>query len=144
MDYQGLDEATADAKRQYSFLKQYKFPKHLGGRSVDLLIGLKDADLIPTHVATLKNGLSVFKSPFSDIFGSSLVFGGSHSSFNRSGQKASVVMFLNNIQDNFPNTQTLLPPIHDQTLGFSPDFPKGQCDHDKEPRGCVHSARPLT
>ena len=144
MDYQDLGPATADAKRQYNFLKNMDFPKSIGGRPVDMLIGIKNADLIPTHVATLRNGLQVFQSPFIDVFGSSLIFGGSHNSFNQSGHVASVVMFLNEIQNKFPDTQTLLPPIHDQSLGVSPIFPKGQCLHDKGSQGCVHLSGPLT
>ena len=57
-------------------------PSYIGGDKVRLLIGLKNALIQPILLFTLSSGLGVYKSPFTDIFGSNICYGGPHSSFS--------------------------------------------------------------
>jgi hypothetical protein len=57
-------------------------PGYVGGDKVKLLIGLKTAHIQPIHLFTLPSGLGVYKSPFTDIFGSDICYGGPHTSFS--------------------------------------------------------------
>ena len=56
-------------------------PEFVGGSQVDLLIGNQDYALDPVRIGVLPCGLSVFESPFYDIFGSNICFGGPHPLF---------------------------------------------------------------
>ena len=53
-------------------------PSSVGGDEVGLLIGIKAAKLGPKLMYTLPSGLGVYKSPFVDVYGSSVCFGGTH------------------------------------------------------------------
>lgn len=57
-------------------------PDYVGGDKVKLLIGLKTAHIQPILLFTLPSGLGVYKSPFTDIFGSDICYGGPHTSFS--------------------------------------------------------------
>ena len=48
-----------------------------------MLIGIKNTNLVPVLIKTLKSGVGVYKSPFKDIFGSRIIFAGPHASFTR-------------------------------------------------------------
>ena len=68
-----------------SELRQHKeefmnevLPTRVGGREVDLLIGIKASALSPVLLCTLPSGISVFRCKFQDLYGSTLAFGGSH------------------------------------------------------------------
>ena len=87
MQSQDLSEATKEAKSIYPHLCNIIFPHQLGGRPVDLLIGIKDSTLIPTYHASLPSGLNMYRSPFTDVYGSNVVYGGTHPSFNTSPQR---------------------------------------------------------
>ena len=68
-------------------------PESVGGTQVDLLIGNQDHSLDPVRIGVLPCGLSVFQSPFYDIFGSNICFGGPHPLFaetNRANHFSSV------------------------------------------------------
>ena len=58
-------------------------PKYVGGGKVNLLIGIKNTNLVPILIKTLNSGVGVYKSPFKDIFGSRIIFAGPHASFTR-------------------------------------------------------------
>ena len=62
---------------------QYTPSKVCGGGKVNLLIGIKNTNLVPILIKTLKSGVGVYKSPFKDIFGSRIIFAGPHASFTR-------------------------------------------------------------
>lgn len=57
-------------------------PPYVGGACVDLLIGLKDANLEPICVYNLPSGIGLYKSPFKDKFGSVYCYGGPHKIFS--------------------------------------------------------------
>merc|ERR1712015_343573 len=61
-------------------------PDSVGGTQVDLLIGNQDPYLDPERIATLPCGLSVFRSPFVDVFGSNICFGGPHPLFTETNR----------------------------------------------------------
>ena len=61
-------------------------PEFVGGTQVDLLIGNQDHTLDPVRIGVLPCGLSVFKSPFYDIFGSNICFGGPHPLFEETNR----------------------------------------------------------
>ena len=63
-------------------------PESIGGMDVKLLVGIKDASISPVPVFCLANGLGVFESEFTDIYGSRYCYGGPHQLFtqiNKSG-----------------------------------------------------------
>ena len=62
---------------------QYTPSKIRGGGKVNLLIGIKNTNLVPILIKTLNSGVGVYKSPFKDIFGSRIIFAGPHASFTR-------------------------------------------------------------
>ena len=57
-------------------------PAYIGGDNIKILLGLKNANIQPIHLFTLPSGLGVYRSPFTDIFGSNICYGGSHRSFS--------------------------------------------------------------
>jgi len=68
-------------------------PSSVGGRSTDILIGLRSSELQPKLLFTLPSGLGVYRCQFRDQNGSSIAFGGPHSVIsrvNRSFHKFSV------------------------------------------------------
>ena len=142
MEYQDLKFPILEARSNIRSLSKVNFPQSLGGRPVELLVGIKDPELLPKYVATLPTGLNVYKSVFTDVFGSNLIFGGQHPTFVSSPASTSVVMFLNTLRSQTPDMSPLLPDLQDQSLGFSKIFPRGQCQHvQNQPDGLVlHTA----
>ena len=57
---------------------QEPLPPHIGGKEVDILLGIKIPQLIPKLEFTLPNGLAVFRCAFRDTHGSNIAYGGSH------------------------------------------------------------------
>ena len=53
----------------------------VGGSKVQLLLGIKNTKLDPVLVKILPSGIAVYRSPFKDVYGSRLIFGGPHKSF---------------------------------------------------------------
>ena len=92
----GIENVTSEF-RKYDLLdiiEEYKgsvskeegnlpLPKYAGGGRVSLLIGIKNTNLVPVLIKTLKSGVGVYKSPFKDIFGSRIIFAGPHAAFTR-------------------------------------------------------------
>ena len=58
-------------------------PEKVGGSKVQLLLGIKNTKLDPVLVKILPSGAAVYRSPFKDVFGSRLIFGGPHKSFTK-------------------------------------------------------------
>ena len=86
-----------EARSNIRSISKCNFPPSLGGRPVELLVGIKDPKLLPKYVATLPSGLNVYKSVFTDVYGSNLTFGGQHPTIVSSPVSTSVVMFLNTL-----------------------------------------------
>jgi len=63
-------------------------PKKIGGAKAGILIGIKSAHLTPRLKFTLPSGLGVFESTLTDIFGSSICFGGPHRVFTNAYKQA--------------------------------------------------------
>ena len=66
-------------------------PEYVGGSKVNLLLGIKNSAVQPVLLYTLESGISVYRSPFRDTFGSTICYGGSHKSFNKSRSVHSVM-----------------------------------------------------
>merc|ERR1712015_231048 len=96
-------------------------PESVGGTQVNLLIGNQDHSLDPVRIGVLPCGLSVFQSPFYDIFGSNICFGGPHPLFaetNRANHFSSVRLAhftkgITNIQAQMLATPRLYLPTPD-------------------------------
>ena len=93
---QGIDKVTSEFK-QYDLSeisKEFKdntdpdlasepTPPYIGGSDVKLLIGIKNTNLSPILLKILPSSIAVYRSPFTDIWGSRLIFAGPHSSFTK-------------------------------------------------------------
>merc|ERR1711978_811190 len=78
-----LGEINQEARASGLVSEQTKLPPSVGGTQVRLLLGLKDARLQPKFLFELDSGIAVYKSPFTDIYGSDLCYGGPHESISR-------------------------------------------------------------
>ena len=47
------------------------------------MLGIKNTNLDPTLIKILPSGIAVYLSPFKDVFGSRVIFGGPHKSFTK-------------------------------------------------------------
>ena len=78
----GIEDITTEFRKYdlIDIIKEYKgtlnkdesnipLPKYVGGGKVNLLIGIKNTNLVPILIKTLKSGVGVYKSPFRDILG---------------------------------------------------------------------------
>ena len=75
--------------------KNAALPEYIGGQRASLLIGIKNTGLDPVQLFQLPSGLSVFKSPLKDKFGSRLCYGGPHSLFTSVNKSVGSVSHLN-------------------------------------------------
>ena len=67
--------------------KDEVLPEKVGGSRVQLLLGIKNTRLDPILLKILPSGIAVYRSPFKDVFGSRIIFGGPHKSFkNKSAE----------------------------------------------------------
>jgi hypothetical protein len=64
-----------------SFLPNQAWPTQIGGCDVQLLIGIKNTLLVPRVKFVMPNGLAIYESALTDVFGSRLCFGGPHALF---------------------------------------------------------------
>ena len=53
-------------------------PSYVGGQEVDMILGIKSSELVPSLEYTLPSGIGLYRCPFVDTFGSRLAYGGSH------------------------------------------------------------------
>ena len=65
-------------------------PKYVGGSEVHLLLGIKNTNLDPVWIKTFPSGVAVYQSVFKDIWGSDLVFAGSHKTFTNSNKTSNI------------------------------------------------------
>ena len=56
-------------------------PAYIGGDRIKLLIGLTHVNLQPVLIYTLPSGVGVYRSPFKDVFGSNICYGGPYRGF---------------------------------------------------------------
>ena len=64
--------------------KDQILPQKVGGSKVHLLLGIKNINLDPVLIKVLPSGgITVYMSPFKDIYGSRLIFPGPQKSFTK-------------------------------------------------------------
>ena len=92
----GMDSVTMEFRKYYleEICEEYRkscnegdnieqLPPYIGGSPVHLLIGIKNTRLSPVLIKVLDSGIGVYRSPFTDIFGSNIIFGGPHRVFTK-------------------------------------------------------------
>ena len=99
-----------------SLISKDKFPSVVGGTAVDLIIGINQTALMPTHLFTLPSGVQVYRSALTDVFGSNLILAGPHHSITRMNKDNGIslnnleVLFTNDFS-RFRNTVDLVDPL---------------------------------
>ena len=123
-DKHSLEEINSElrASQEYKSLNGASLPQYVGGSRVDLLLGIH-AQALPVFLFKLPSGISVFKSPFTDIFGSRICFGGTHESFKKSATMSGVshaVHFMSALSKTQSvmscAVETVLQSINDELL----------------------------
>ena len=95
-------------------------PASVGGTQVHLLIGIQDVDLDPKYIETLPSGTGVYRSPFVDIFGSRVCYGGPVPlSGDPETHPGAMTMLINEVQHFRDDVYGLKPPIPDK---YAPTF----------------------
>jgi hypothetical protein len=77
-----LEEVNKEALEYADIHPSTPLPSYVGGDSIKLLIGLKNAELEPVCVLSLPSGIGLFKSVFKDVFGSVYCYGGPNRVFS--------------------------------------------------------------
>ena len=75
-----LTEVNKEIRSTHIVTQDEKLPDYVSGSIVHLLIGISESAIQPVHVSTLPSGLSIYRSPFTDIFGSNICYGGTYES----------------------------------------------------------------
>ena len=75
-----LTEVNREIRSMNIVTEEEKLPDFVSGSVVHLLIGISESATQPVHVTTLPSGLSIYRSPFTDIFGSNICYGGTYES----------------------------------------------------------------
>ena len=89
-------------------------PVSVGGTQVHLLIGIQDVDLDPKYIETLPSGTGVYRSPFVDIFGSTVCYGGPvPPTGDPRAHLGAMTMLINEVQHFRDDVYGLNPPIPD-------------------------------
>ena len=102
-------------------------PEYLGGSEVHLLIGIHSSAQ-PVYLTTLLSGISVYRSPFRDRFGSQICYAGSHKSFKTMSEQTPGTHFMSamqNVRDRMRNVEEV-EEVHNSNLEVlfpSPIFP---------------------
>ena len=73
--------------------KEASLPSHVGGRSVDMLIGIQNPELVPKRLFFLPSGIGVYEAPFRDSASTHYAFGGSHYSITKTNKQFGHVSF---------------------------------------------------
>ena len=90
-------------------------PTSVGGGPVGLLLGVKTTKLGPQLLFSLPSGLGVYRSAFTDVYGSSVCFGGPHPLITQAykslgGSVNSVNIFLTELASAFLHSpRTFIP-----------------------------------
>ena len=130
-----LSEVNKDVRESADFDKDQILPSYIGGDKIKILIGLKNAQIEPTFLFSLECGLGVYRSPFTDMFGSNICFGGPHSSFSSVNKSFSSNInhfnaFL--LQTHYQYSNSFYPSLI-RTLSPEPIEDDGYLMHYKEP-----------
>ena len=78
-----LSEINTEVSSSGKLPKDTTLPKHAGGVTVDLIIGISNPELVPKLLFWLPSGIGVFESALKDINSSRIMYGGTHSSITR-------------------------------------------------------------
>ena len=92
-----------------------KLPNKIGGREIDLLIGIKNQLLLPTKKYQLSESLGLYESRLTDKNGSVLVYAGSHKKLDTADTEDSLVSYLNKLRREIPESETFMTNIEDQS-----------------------------
>lgn len=110
---QGIDNVTTEFSRyplsevnselrSIPGMEDRPLPEYIGGSRVQLLLGITDPELDPVRIFNLPSGLGVYQSVFTDIFGSSICYGGPHRVFSQAtinqGPMMASIMFSNEVE----------------------------------------------
>ena len=142
------DLHTINQEFQHVYGNTLPLPAFTGGDAVSLLIGLQNVLLDPIRIGVLPSGIGVFQSPFKDVFGSNICYGGPHKVFTEANKASlfttsAVALFLNScklLSNEIHHNPHLFNPTHqyiDQaeaeegTSIFSPCVTKAIIPHSK-------------
>ena len=67
--------------------KDMVLPRKVGGKPVDILMGIRSPELVPQLLFVLPSGIGIFKAPFTDINNTNICFGGTHYSITAANQR---------------------------------------------------------
>ena len=90
-----LEEINQEIRASGLLPETVGLPPNVGGTQVRLLIGIKDVRLQPKFLFKLSSGIAVYESPFTDVHGTNLCYGGSHSSILRQSPVADSCLSVN-------------------------------------------------
>ncbi len=121
---------TSEVRREGKLDSSEPLPQYVGGRQVDILLGLKSPELLPRLLFTLPSGLGVYRCQFRDIFGSRIAFGGPHEVVSRIHRQFhqfsvnKVTVLLNQLASSYRESPwigiDLSPPVKAQPLTIRP------------------------
>ena len=77
-----FEEINQELRASGKIPEATELPCNIGGTSVRLLLGVKDVRLQPKFLFRMDSGVAVFESPFMDVHGSRLCYGGCHPSLS--------------------------------------------------------------
>ena len=90
-------------------------PAKIGGRQVDIMLGIRYIKHFPTLLYTLPSGLALFESKIAGADGQNLVLGGPHSSWNHAASKVNIhtahVFFSQEMRAFYHSHMTLTTPM---------------------------------
>ena len=90
-------------------------PGKMGGKAVDLLLGIRYVKYFPTLLFTLPSGLAIFESKIAAPNGETLVLAGPHESWNYASSQSSLhsahIFFSNEMRAYYFHSQVLTTPI---------------------------------
>ena len=103
-----LRKINSEVSKTKALQPKEKLPLEVGGTEVHLLLGIKDPALEPQLLFTLESGVGVYRSKFTDKYGSTICYGGPHSAFtqiHKSTQARTnhLAMFLSSYKDSVAN-----------------------------------------
>ena len=90
-----LKEINQEIRASGLLPEETKLPVSVGGTQVRLLLGIKDVRLQPKFLFELDSGIAVYRSPFTDVYGTDLCYGGSHPSISRQSPVTDLCLSVN-------------------------------------------------
>ena len=90
-----LEEINQEVRASGLVPEKAKLPSSVGGTQVRLLLGIKDVRLQPKFLFELDSGIAVYRSPFMDVYGTDLCYGGSHASISRQSPVTDLCLLVN-------------------------------------------------